>query len=142
MSAERAMESTQYSPAGPCTFGPYPAPEISFSTPGPAETYRLLAVDGMSGERELEEKLAQFFVTAFITFKERQKKYGSNNIARRGTAGVVVRLDDKLARLEQLGKGKGGDVQDETTMDTCIDIANYAAIAWMCQTGAWPEYKA
>jgi hypothetical protein len=100
-----------------------------------------LTVDGSSGAPELELRMAQILSQAFEVVKERQRKYGSNNIARRGAKGVIVRLDDKLARLEQLANGKGGNVTDETMLDTCIDIINYSGIAHICLSGKWPPYE-
>jgi hypothetical protein len=89
----------------------------------------------------LATDMKHIFDKAVIVFKERQQKYGSNNIARRGAAGVVVRLDDKLARLEQLLKGCGSESTDESIEDTAIDIINYAGIALLCLKGRWPAYK-
>lgn len=43
-----------------------------------------------------------------------------------GTA-ILVRMSDKMARISSLLKNKA-QVQDETILDTCIDLANYAVI--------------
>jgi hypothetical protein len=51
------------------------------------------------------------------------------NFRRHGAYGVLVRLDDKYARLESVVKeGRTLQVEDETIYDTLIDIANYAII--------------
>lgn len=51
------------------------------------------------------------------------------NFARHGAFGVLVRLDDKYARLATVIKdGRKLQVSDETIYDTLIDIANYAII--------------
>jgi hypothetical protein len=50
--------------------------------------------------------------------------YGDKNLTKYGMAGIIVRLSDKLARLENL-QGKKGHI-DETTEDTLKDIAGYA----------------
>ena len=50
--------------------------------------------------------------------------YGDSNLTKHGMTGIIVRLSDKLARLENL-QGKKGHI-DETTEDTLKDIAGYA----------------
>jgi hypothetical protein len=50
--------------------------------------------------------------------------YGDENLTKHGMTGIIVRLSDKLARLENL-QGKKGHI-DETTEDTLKDIAGYA----------------
>jgi len=101
----------------------------------------VLKCDGSSGAQKLEMDMAASLVKAFEIFKARQRKYGSTNIAKRGPYGVLVRLDDKLARLDQLfNQGLGGSSTDESVEDTCIDIANYALIALIAHRGDWPGW--
>lgn len=50
--------------------------------------------------------------------------YGDSNLIKHGMTGIIVRLSDKLARLENL-QDKKGQV-DETIEDTLKDIAGYA----------------
>ncbi len=71
---------------------------------------------------------------------ERHKKYGPNNIGRSGLFGVVVRLGDKFARLENgvlHGNIEDADTSDETVRDTLIDLLNYAAIGLCVLDGEW-----
>lgn len=70
----------------------------------------------------------------------KQKDYGPNNIARFGSAGILIRIHDKLARYSNLF-AKSDDnfntavminsVQDETIVDTLIDIIGYSVVALM-----------
>lgn len=100
-----------------------------------------LIADGSSGAPELEDYIAREMQKAFTIFKERQAKYGSGNIARRGPVGVLVRLDDKLARLDRVFmEGAADAAADESVEDTCLDIANYALILLACHAGAWPGW--
>jgi len=100
-----------------------------------------LVCDGASGEPTLEQAMADHFVRCHDIFKARQRKYGSGNIARRGPVGVLVRMDDKLARLDQLVmQGKGATESDESIADTCYDIVNYALILLTCEQGQWPGW--
>lgn len=50
------------------------------------------------------------------------------NFRRYGTFGVLVRLSDKLARLDSFEENKEFAVADEKLEDTIIDIINYATI--------------
>lgn len=50
------------------------------------------------------------------------------NFRRYGTFGVLVRLSDKLARLDSFEENKEFKVADEKLIDTVVDIINYAVI--------------
>jgi hypothetical protein len=53
--------------------------------------------------------------------------YGSNNLKKRGILGIMVRLDDKMARIDNLLKNQLTEaVSDEVITDTFCDIAGYA----------------
>lgn len=73
----------------------------------------------------------------------KQKDYGPNNIARFGTAGILIRMHDKIARLLNLLKRSDNNfntatminaVQDESIADTLVDIIGYSVIAIMWTT--------
>jgi len=103
-----------------------------------------LRCDGSSGAPELERHMAARLQAQFEIFKERQRKYGSGNIARHGPVGILIRLADKLARLERvLAVGrldKAADFADETLADTCHDIGNYSQMVHLCASGHWPGW--
>jgi hypothetical protein len=66
----------------------------------------------------------------------KQRDYGSRNIMDCGTIGVIVRINDKVARLKNLygvteGSFKQKPASNESVEDTFKDIANYAVIALM-----------
>jgi hypothetical protein len=65
---------------------------------------------------------------------DRHTKYGPGNISKRGIPGVLVRLDDKLARIDN------GDMDfaDESYRDAWLDVVGYGLIALMCLDGNWP----
>lgn len=64
------------------------------------------------------------------------------NFRRYGTFGVLVRLSDKLARLDSFEENKTFAVADEKLEDTVIDIINYATIyRAMKQEGKLPIPK-
>jgi len=104
----------------------------------------VLRCDGSSGAPELERQMAARLVAQFEIFKERQRKYGSGNIARHGPVGILIRVADKVARLERtLAVGrpdKAADFADETLADTCHDLGNYSQMIHLCVSGHWPGW--
>jgi len=77
------------------------------------------------------------------TLIRKQKDYGPENIARFGNIGLLIRMHDKIARLENIYAKCEWDfnkaiavnaVSDETIIDTLIDIMGYSAIAIMWST--------
>ena len=63
-------------------------------------------------------------------FVKKNKDYG-DAFATYGTIGVLVRIGDKINRLNHVSKNKINLVDDETLRDTLIDLHNYAAMAIM-----------
>lgn len=86
---------------------------------------------------------------------ERHRKYGPANINRHGEKGIVVRLGDKVSRLERAyglephcwscGAAYGGlmppleegDFGDESLEDAWLDGGNYPIVALMVRRGWW-----
>lgn len=50
------------------------------------------------------------------------------NFRRHGLKGIVVRMDDKLARLDNFADKKMFEVEDESVEDTLEDQINYAIL--------------
>ena len=67
--------------------------------------------------------------------RERHSKYGPGNIAQFGDFGVMVRLSDKLARLQH---SSGNEFADEATRDTWLDVIGYGLIGLAWVDGNWP----
>lgn len=67
--------------------------------------------------------------------KERGAKYGPGNIAQFGDYGVLVRLSDKLARLQHSIEH---DFGDETAQDTWLDVIGYGLIGLAWSRKQWP----
>lgn len=66
------------------------------------------------------------------TLVRKQRDYGHHNVAKYGRKGLIIRVHDKLARLENLSKnGQLMGAQNEPVSDTILDIAGYAAIGCM-----------
>ena len=64
------------------------------------------------------------------TLVKKQYDYGHNNIARFGFIGLLIRVHDKIARLENL-ISKEVDPNNESIDDTIMDIVGYSAIGIM-----------
>lgn len=64
-------------------------------------------------------------------FAKKNKDYG-DAFAKYGTVGVLVRMGDKIARLQSITKNSVTLVDDEKLRDTLIDLHNYTAMAIMC----------
>ena len=63
-------------------------------------------------------------------FKRKNADYG-DAFADYGTVGVLVRMGDKIRRLQSISNRGINLVKDESLRDTLIDLHNYAAMAIM-----------
>lgn len=99
----------------------------------------VLIVDGTSGNVDLEEKLCLVMQEYLSLWKNKQRKYGHNNIASMGKPGLVIRMNDKLQRLKRfVFEGVTGDVEGSEE-DAWLDMAGYALMGVMVNRGWWPE---
>ena len=67
---------------------------------------------------------------AITLFKEKNADYG-DAFAEYGTIGVLVRIGDKIKRLQTIEHNVITMVKDEKMRDTLLDLHNYAAMALM-----------
>lgn len=74
---------------------------------------------------------------------KKQMDYGPRNILDAGQMGVLVRMNDKIARLKNLfgfnTDWKERESQNEAIEDSFIDIANYAIIFLMLRKGTFDK---
>jgi len=69
------------------------------------------------------------------TLISKQRDYGHQNIAKYGREGLIIRVHDKIARLENLTKNEVmRDAQNEPISDTILDIAGYSVIGMMWES--------
>lgn len=66
----------------------------------------------------------------FELFKKKNQDYG-NAFAVYGPVGVLVRMGDKISRLQSISNKGITLVNNETLRDTLIDLHNYSAMAIM-----------
>ena len=75
-----------------------------------------------------------------IIMVRKHQDYGPYNIAHApGGAmnGLIIRMHDKLERLQNLYYNKSDTPNYESVEDTLIDLANYAIIGLLVQRGQW-----
>jgi len=96
-------------------------------TTGTQNTFTNIAVTAINEMRMMEIWDTGEMVS---TLCRKQHDYGHGNINRFGMYGVIVRLSDKIERLENL-KNKNTKAFHESTNDTLMDIVGYCVIALM-----------
>lgn len=68
------------------------------------------------------------------TYKRKNHDYGNSfeqSLDNRGIVAALVRIEDKLNRLDALTKSDKQLVNDESLADTCLDAANYLIMTAM-----------
>lgn len=76
------------------------------------------------------EQMTKIQEEAKSLFKQKNADYG-DAFADYGTVGVLVRMGDKIRRLQSISNKGINLVKDESLRDTLIDLHNYAAMAIM-----------
>jgi len=77
-----------------------------------------------------ENQMLKVQKEAFELFCKKNTDYG-DAFATYGPIGVLVRLGDKIQRLQSITKTNITLVQSESIRDTLIDLHNYSAMAIM-----------
>jgi cellulose synthase/poly-beta-1,6-N-acetylglucosamine synthase-like glycosyltransferase len=77
-----------------------------------------------------EEQMIKVHEEAFSLFQKKNKDYG-DAFAKYGPVGVIMRMGDKISRLQSVSKSGIVLVNDEKIRDTLIDLHNYAAMGVM-----------
>jgi len=90
--------------------------------------YHNAIVSSMSEEEYFEDGLDEILSELRELMIKKQKDYGHDNILEFGELGVLVRANDKMARLKNLIQNDK-EAQNESIEDSWKDLANYAIIA-------------
>ena len=77
-----------------------------------------------------EEQMLKVQREGFSLFQRKNKDYG-DSFAKYGPVGVLMRMGDKISRLQSITKSGIVLVDDEKVRDTLIDLHNYAAMGIM-----------
>jgi len=72
------------------------------------------------------------------TLLKKHHDYGSGNLLRRGEVGILIRCEDKLARISNL-LDNTAKVEDENILATWEDLAGYAIQAILMRKGLLAE---
>ena len=78
---------------------------------------------------QIARKKEEFLEFAY-GYQKKNTDYG-DAFAEYGTIGVLVRMGDKIKRLQSIEKNKITLVSDERLRDTLIDLHNYSAMAML-----------
>ena len=84
----------------------------------------------MTQEKNRVEIMKNIQDEARQLFSKKNADYG-DSFATYGPVGVLVRMGDKINRLQSIEKNKVCFVNDESMRDTLIDLHNYSAMAIM-----------
>jgi hypothetical protein len=76
------------------------------------------------------DQMKQVQMEGLELFKKKNQDYG-DAFAEYGMIGVLVRMGDKIKRLQSIEQNKIALVDDEKMRDTLIDLHNYSAMAIM-----------
>ena len=85
----------------------------------------------MSTKPSRVEQLSAVQLEGLKLFEKKNADYG-DAFAEYGAIGVLVRIGDKIKRLQSISSKGISLVDDESMRDTLIDLHNYAAMAIMC----------
>lgn len=77
------------------------------------------------GEQSRGEQLAQLQAEQLETFRKKNADYG-DSFAEYGPVGVLIRIGDKLKRLQNVDERRVVLVEDEGVRDTVMDLAIYS----------------
>ena len=72
----------------------------------------------------------------FEIMYKKNRDYG-DNISRHGEEGVIIRLYDKMCRLDQVFHAGNAEVVDESLEDTILDMRNYLTILLLLRRNEW-----
>ena len=101
-----------------------------------AELYGIWLVLGATAFKVASKKFGMSSSDIHTILVKKQRDYGPDNIARYGQMGLTIRTHDKIARLENL-ISSGAEPENESVVDTFIDIVGYSAIAMMWIRGTF-----
>ncbi len=95
---------------------------------------------GLELDTELVRACVPVVLENLMLMNRKQHDYGSHNLTKFGTFGVVVRTSDKLERLVNLTRpGATSKVSDESIADTLRDLSNYGLIGYVIEKKLWPK---
>lgn len=97
------------------------------------QKWAIMSANAIKIAKEFDSSCSVTHSEVLNTVIKKQKDYGHKNISKFGITGLVIRVHDKVARVENLAKKQNyiNSVIDETMTDTLMDIIGYSIIAYM-----------
>ena len=89
-------------------------------------------------DNRITHALLEEYHAASKLFDRKHSDYGKSNISISGQIGIVVRMFDKLARIQNL-LDKEDEPNEESLEDSWVDLMNYAGIGMLLQNNKWEE---
>lgn len=74
----------------------------------------------------MEEKFSQIANEILSILNEKHKKYGTKNLEEYGLFGIIIRMNDKIQRLENQLSLNDTEKQKQIIRDQLIDLQGYA----------------
>jgi len=113
-------------------------------TPQPGDTQHVHAAwqnigataRNLTHTQQFSKKIAFGSAYMHTIVTKKQHDYGPENIARFGRTGLLVRMHDKIARLENL-LASGRAPENESINDNLFDVIGYSCVAMMWEEGTF-----
>ena len=99
-----------------------------------------LVLDTLQCTEPISREYAMVALADIATFDRKQRDYGPTNIAAFGEVGVLVRVNDNIARLRNmLWDNPNHNPCHEGVEDSWMDLSVYGVIARLCRRKLWPR---
>lgn len=96
---------------------------------------RWSTLGSMAIEYSIKDEMPISQKTLVTTLCKKQHDYGPNNILRFEQQGLMIRVWDKISRLDNLTQKDYDPEVEESLIDTLLDIAGYSTIGIMLRRG-------
>lgn len=93
-------------------------------------TYNIITLQMNEIDNIRVQQMKKVQLEGLNLFEKKNKDYG-DAFAKYGTIGVLIRIGDKISRLQSICNNGITLVNDEQMRDTLIDLHNYSAMALM-----------
>ena len=96
---------------------------------------RWSTLGSMAVEHSVKDGTPISLKTLVSTLCKKQHDYGPNNILRFDQQGLMIRVWDKISRLDNLTRQAYDPAVEESQFDTLLDITGYSTIGIMLRRG-------
>lgn len=96
--------------------------------------------DNLRLEVPLSKEYLREIIKTVLIFDTKQQDYSADNISEFGEIGVLIRMNDKFARLKNLLLHNKSP-NHEKIEDTWMDISVYGIIGLLLRKNKWPNQQ-